>query len=303
LGPPDISQAAAITKKSASQRLKAASRKKSNADQRPAPRSQLLDLAKECLLWHDPMREPFASVPKGEALEVMALDSRRFQQWLVGRYFKATGDAPAETAVKTALEVLEAKALFDGPCCPTSLRTAATDTAVYVDLGDASWRAVQVTAHQIEPTAAAPVRFIRSEQTESLPEPEPTDERIEDLLAPFIACDGEEGLILIIGWLIAALYPKGPKPILILNGEQGSGKSTISRLLRSLIDPNRAPIRAMKKTCLSRPAIPGCWPMTISAACRIGSQIACAGSLPKAPSPLARCTPIARKPCFAPSAR
>jgi putative DNA primase/helicase len=213
----------------------------------PAPRSQLLDLAEPCQLWHDPMQEPFASVPTGEAWETMALGSRRFQQWLIGRFFKATGDAPAETAVKAALEVLKAKALFDGPCHPTFLRCATTDDAVFVDLGNAGWQAAEVTACGVKLTATTPVRFIRSEQTEGLPEPEETDERIEDLLSPFIACDGEEGLILIIGWLIAALYPKGPKPILVLNGEQGSGKSTISRLLRSLVDPNRAPIRAMPR--------------------------------------------------------
>ena len=238
------SQASARTR----QRPKAGRREQPDEDSRqPASRSHLLALAEPCDLWHDPMQEAFASVPTSDAYETMPLASRRFQQWLIGCYFRTTGDAPAEAAVKAALEVLKAKALFDGACHPTFLRCAATGEAIYVDLGDASWRAAEVTAHHVQLTAATPIRFTRSEQTESLPEPEETDERIEDLLAPFIACDGEEGLTLIIGWLIAALYPKGPKPILILNGEQGSGKSTISRLLRSLVDPNHVPIRAMPR--------------------------------------------------------
>src|SRR5262249_30042936 len=44
-----------------------------------------------------------------------------------------------------------------------------------------------------------------------------------------------------------ALSGRGPYPILVLNGEQGTGKSVFSRLMRSLIDPSAAPIRAMPK--------------------------------------------------------
>lgn len=47
--------------------------------------------------------------------------------------------------------------------------------------------------------------------------------------------------------VIAALRSRGPYPILVFSGEQGTGKSTISRLVRSLVDPNAAPIRAVPK--------------------------------------------------------
>jgi len=41
-----------------------------------------------------------------------------------------------------------------------------------------------------------------------------------------------------------ALLPTGPYPVLTLFGEQGSGKSTLSRVLRLLIDPNLALVRS-----------------------------------------------------------
>jgi hypothetical protein len=52
---------------------------------------------------------------------------------------------------------------------------------------------------------------------------------------------------LVLAWLVAALRPRGPYPVLALFAEQGSGKSTTGRLLRELIDPNTAVLRAEPK--------------------------------------------------------
>jgi hypothetical protein len=50
-----------------------------------------------------------------------------------------------------------------------------------------------------------------------------------------------------VSWLVAALNPSGPYPILILQGEQGTGKSTVARVLRSLVDPSTAALRAVPR--------------------------------------------------------
>jgi putative DNA primase/helicase len=44
-----------------------------------------------------------------------------------------------------------------------------------------------------------------------------------------------------------ALRDTGPYPVLTINGEQGTGKSVFSRMIRSLVDPSAAPIRAVPK--------------------------------------------------------
>src|SRR5262249_62084935 len=41
----------------------------------------------------------------------------------------------------------------------------------------------------------------------------------------------------------AALRPGRPFPVLVVNGEQGSAKSTLCRMARALIDPNEAALR------------------------------------------------------------
>lgn len=49
---------------------------------------------------------------------------------------------------------------------------------------------------------------------------------------------------LLVGWLVGALSPGGPYPLLVLQGEQGSAKSTTVRVLRSVTDPAVEPLRA-----------------------------------------------------------
>lgn len=57
----------------------------------------------------------------------------------------------------------------------------------------------------------------------------------------------DSGFVLMVSWLIAALSGRGPFPILVLNGSQGSGKSTTSALLRLLVDPRSTPSLAPPK--------------------------------------------------------
>jgi hypothetical protein len=58
----------------------------------------------------------------------------------------------------------------------------------------------------------------------------------------------DEGLILAVMWLLAALRPVGPYPILVVSGEQGSAKSTLSRCVRALVDPNAVPLRTLPRS-------------------------------------------------------
>ncbi len=54
----------------------------------------------------------------------------------------------------------------------------------------------------------------------------------------------DDGFGLITAWLLAALIPEIPHPILALTGEQGTAKSTAARFLVSLVDPSPAPLRS-----------------------------------------------------------
>ena len=53
------------------------------------------------------------------------------------------------------------------------------------------------------------------------------DGEIDDLYE-FLNVGHGGDFVLIVAWLVAALRPRGPYPILVISGEQGTAKSTAS---------------------------------------------------------------------------
>jgi energy-coupling factor transporter ATP-binding protein EcfA2 len=76
-----------------------------------------------------------------------------------------------------------------------------------------------------------------------LPLPEPQSGGTIDELRSFLNLRNDNDWALVVSWLLAAMLPSGPYPILLIQGEQGSGKSTFTRTLVSLVDPKTAVLR------------------------------------------------------------
>jgi hypothetical protein len=70
-----------------------------------------------------------------------------------------------------------------------------------------------------------------------LPLPFPTRGGKIEALRPFLNATGSD-FTFAVAYLLAALYPHGPYPILIPYGEHGTAKTALLRKLRSLIDPH-----------------------------------------------------------------
>ena len=65
-------------------------------------------------------------------------------------------------------------------------------------------------------------------------------------LAKILNLASKDDFILAVAWLLGALT-NGPYPIAAFVGEQGTAKSTSTRLLRKLVDPNKANLRSLPR--------------------------------------------------------
>jgi hypothetical protein len=205
----------------------------------------LIEIAEEAELFHSPDRSAYATIGVDGHRETWPLASAGFKEWLSGRFYKAVGRAPRADAMGDALLTIAGRARYDGPEIEVHLRIAPAGERIVVDLGTSDWSSVVVGPGGWEITTAAPVRFRRTGGLAPLPRPDRGGS--VDLLRDFINVANDDAWRLIVGWLVFAFSPTGPYPILLLHGEQGSAKSTAERMLRSLIDPNRSPLRATPK--------------------------------------------------------
>ncbi|MFC1491021.1 hypothetical protein ACFLQ0_00320 [Nitrospinota bacterium] len=203
----------------------------------------LVQLASRCEFFHTPGdRTGYASIPSGTHQETHRIDSSTFKEWLQRKYFRKNGKPPSNQTLNDAIGVLKAKAKFDGEQHEVFIRVGELEEAVHIDLGDEQWRSVKITENGRSVLKRSSVKFRRAPGMLPLPRPE-RGGNIDDL-KQLLNLKESSDFKLIVGWLLAALRPQGPYPVLALYGEQGSGKSTMSRILRMLIDPNLAPIRS-----------------------------------------------------------
>jgi putative DNA primase/helicase len=210
--------------------------------QRRRQSASLLDFLPETELWHSPNREAFATIKIAGHFENWPVRSKDFREWLSSRHFAMTSTAPNAQSIEDALRVFEGLAKHQGPEHPLYLRLGEHEGSVFVDLGDPRWRAIEITPQSWRIVDKPPIKFIRPSAMRPLPIPEEGG-LIEQELLDLINVRYDSDFVLIIAWLIGCFNPRGPYPILIVNGEQGSAKSTLCRLLRRLIDPNEAEIR------------------------------------------------------------
>jgi hypothetical protein len=222
---------------------------KETGGREPAQATMLVDLAhdQEIDLFHDASGAVYATIFMDGHWETWPLSSGSFRRYLSRAYYLARGKAPGSQAIKDATDVLAGEALFAGPERSVEIRLAATEHELLLDLGTKDWQIVRIdrTGWTLIPPQDAPVRFRRPRGL--LPLPLPVRGGSVELLRPYVNCADDEDWYLVVGWLIGCLYPHGPRPILQILGEQGSAKSTLARLLRSLVDPNQVPLRSEPK--------------------------------------------------------
>ncbi len=207
---------------------------------------QLLAIASDMDLFHTPEMEPFVAIEVKDHIEYHRINSLAFRQRLSYQFYKEEGKAPSSNAIQDTINALSGKALFEGPFHDIHLRVAARGGCIYIDLCNDKWQIIEISKldWKVLESSAAPVRFNRNNAMRPLPSPIPNGDLTK--LHKFLNVDSRN-LVLILSWIINAYRPNYPFPILILSGEQGTAKSTTSRILRELIDPSKIPFRSSPK--------------------------------------------------------
>jgi hypothetical protein len=205
----------------------------------------LVKLAKDVVFFHTPTEEPFANFAVNGHRENWPVRSKAFKGLLQRSMYEAQKKPPGSQALEEALGLFEARARFDGPQQPVALRVGQFGNAIYLDLCNDKWEAVEITADGYKIISDPPVRFRRSKGIRPLPYPAAGGDL--DILRGFINAQDERTWQMIVAFLVNALRPTGPYWILIIQGEAGSAKTSMARMLREIVDPATGAIRTLPR--------------------------------------------------------
>lgn len=206
----------------------------------------LLELAQSASLFHTPEKKAYGTIrthksgnPTGGRIEHVPLRHEDFERWLTHRYYRERGSAPPKDVIENAIKALEARAQFDGPTEQVHIRVASAPgpagLTYYLDLADEQGRAVEINSYEWGVVNDPPVKFRRPKTMRPLPVP--VRGGTLDSLRQFVNIGSENDWRLFLAVLCAYLRPTGPYPLLVIQGEQGSAKSTTTRMVSQLIDP------------------------------------------------------------------
>jgi hypothetical protein len=104
----------------------------------------LSDIAQCEELFHTASGTAFADFVIAGHRETWPIRSKRFRAFLKRCYYHATGQAASAAEIRSTLDLLEARAQFDGPQRSVHVRTAEQAGHIFLDLAGERWRAVDI---------------------------------------------------------------------------------------------------------------------------------------------------------------
>ena len=176
----------------------------------------LIELAQSTELFHVPDGTGYADLDISGHRETWPIRSKGFRRWLARRFYDETRGAPNSEALQSALNVIEAKAHFDAPERKVDVRVSGLDERLYLDLGDDTWRAVEIDVNGWRVIENPPVRFRRASGMKALPMP--ISGGSIETLRTFLNVQSENDFVLVVAWVLACLRNRGPYPVIVLSG-------------------------------------------------------------------------------------
>jgi len=175
-------------------------------------------------------------VPDG-GHDVFTLNSRRGKRKVRGILFREFGVTPRGNDFADLINTLESIAIFDGEQHEFRLRVAWEGENVAVDIGDKKRSVVICSKTGWEVGFLTSTMFVRREGYRPLPIP--TKNGDLNALRDLLGIQDDHVWHCIIAFIINVLRPEGPYICMMIDGEQGSGKSVLSTIIKRITDPNQ----------------------------------------------------------------
>lgn len=173
--------------------------------------------------------------------ELIPISSLKFSRWLTHQHYELHRVIPGAEAISMATRALEAKATYEAPTVAMFNRLAwGPDGEIFYDLGNG--RTATIIPGRGFEVIDSPPMFRSWMHQQPHPDPTPNGDPWRFLNYCRVA---ESGIIGVLTALITAFIPGVAQPLWHIQGPEGSGKSSFTRLIKRTIDPSAAELQLM----------------------------------------------------------
>ncbi len=199
---------------------------------------QLLDSI-DVTFFKDQFSEAWACMRVDDHYENVRIRSGKFRHFLTRIFYEATEEGCGREILQQVQDLCAARAAFGGDSRELSNKFAWVDGHLLIDLSGPDWKCVKLSSAGWDIVTLPAPPFKRHSHMHQLPEPDPNGQITE--LLDFLPVKNENSRTLLLVWVVTLPLASVSRPIMVLHGLQGSGKSTISLMMRTILDPSAVP--------------------------------------------------------------
>ncbi len=198
---------------------------------------ELINKAKPQLLL-DQLGEAYVVLP-GKLVNAVPVKSSYFTRWFRGLYFEEFGKGLSGENANMILATVEAQAFTQDHTEVLYNRWAFKNGELYFDMGD--WQnVVYITPTGWQISKESPVHFLKFAHHKVQIEPASAGD-LKPLLE-YVNLLNEDEKLLLLCHIPALCFPDFPRAALVASGSAGAAKTTLLRLILSLVDPSETDV-------------------------------------------------------------
>lgn len=176
--------------------------------------------------------------------KTLSLDSPKLRDYILVRSMQWNNKCPSEKEINELIRRMRAQALLDNRKEPVFTRLGWKGNCHYLDMANDKGEMIEITAQGWRVTTEPHVWFVRSK--DMAPFPTPKSGGSIELLRKYVNFGKDNmNFVLLVGGLLALHYPKHSQLVMSFSGEHGSAKSTLCKMICSLVDPSSSPVKKL----------------------------------------------------------
>lgn len=177
--------------------------------------------------------------------KIVPVKGKEFKSWVRYQAYHEDNKVIEGNVINDFIDTMHAKAVHEGKKIDPFIRIGVYNEVFFYDLLNGKY--IKITEDGYEIVDNVPICFLTNDTMFEQVMPQ-KDKKVGIFdLKEFVNVKDEETFELFIVILISYFIPQIPHFIMILNGPQGSSKSTLSRMIKAIIDPSGIDIYSFPK--------------------------------------------------------